>query len=129
MAKIVEWLPLLVYGCFNITEFYDTTGSGITVSSIILLGAILCYFKDSFKAWITKPSTFKYVCICWFIALIMYILGEKMFVVSTILLCSFVAAFPLEAWAANLKKQDAEKDSWDKLKDLLLEHKNDNSKI
>lgn len=50
VAKIVEWLPLLVYGCFNITEFYDTTGSGITVSSIILLGAILCYFKDSFKA-------------------------------------------------------------------------------
>lgn len=122
-------MPLLVYGCFNITDFYDTTGSGITTTTIFVLGAILMYFKDAFKQWLTKPSAYKYVAICWIISLAMYILGEKIFVVATILLCSFVAAIPLEVWHANLKKQDVEQDSFDKLKELLTSYKNGNDKV
>ena len=119
VEKIVQWLPVLVYGIFNIEEFYSTTKSGITITAVFLIGAVLFFIKDTFKAWITKPSLFKYVCICWVLALMFVCIGDKIFVVSSIILASFVAAIPLDVWKQHLSDKSNEAEVINGLKNLL----------
>ena len=120
ITKIIQWLPICVYGCFNITTSYKTTTSGITFSSIILIGAILCYFKDAFKDWIKQPSVFKYVCIMWVFALIFVLLGDQMFIVCTILLASQLASIPTDVWRHKIGEEAANDKALKDLKKLIL---------
>lgn len=120
ITKIIQWLPIGLYGCFNIKQFYSEPQSGITFSAILLIGAILCFFKDSFKTWITKPSVFKYSCIIWVISLICIMLGDQMFLLSTILLASNLASIPTSIWEANVKKEALEDSAVKNLKELIL---------
>ena len=49
ISKLIQWLPIAVYGCFNIDDFYKSEKSGITITAVFLLIAVLLYFKDSVK--------------------------------------------------------------------------------
>lgn len=118
--KIIQWLPIGVYGCFNIDTFYSETSSGITVTSIFLIVAILFYFKDSFKQWIAKPSVFKYVMICWIITLVFVCIGEQLFIASSILLASFLCAIPFDVWAKHVKQEALEHSTFQDLKETLI---------
>lgn len=119
IEKIVQWLPVAVYGIFNIEEFYSTAESGITITAIFVIGAILFFIKDTFKNWITKPSLFKYVCICWVMALVFVCIGDKIFVISSIMLGSFVASIPLDVWKKHLSDKSDEAEFINGLKNLL----------
>lgn len=120
ISKLIQWLPIAIYGCFNIKDFYKDSKSGITVTAIFLLIAVLFYFKDSVKDWISHPSTFKFICISWVFSLIFIFLGEKLFVVSTILLASFLVSVPIEVWRKHVKKEATESKVIQDLKDMLL---------
>lgn len=119
IEKLVQWLPIGVYGIFNISDFYETTASGITITAVFVLGALLIYFKDSFSAWISKPSLFKYVCICWMLSLMFICIGDKIFVVSSIILASFVASVPLDVWKNHLNKDVEEAEFIKSLQNLI----------
>ena len=120
ISKLIQWLPIAVYGCFNIDDFYKSEKSGITITAVFLLIAVLLYFKDSVKEWISHPSTFKYVCIIWVMSLIFILLGERLFIISSILLASFLVSVPLEVWRKNIKKEATDSDILEKLKEELL---------
>lgn len=120
ISKLIQWLPIGIYGCFNIEEFYKDSKSGITVTAIFLLIAVLFYFKDSVKTWISHPSTFKFICISWVFSLIFIFLGERIFVIASILLASFLVSVPIEIWRKNIKKEATETRVFQDLKDMLL---------
>jgi hypothetical protein len=119
LSNICKWVPILVYGCFNIESFYSTSEKGITISAIILIGAVLCYFKDAFKTWIKSPSAFKYVAILWVISLIFVVLGDQMFIITSILLASFLVAVPFDAWRKSLNENAVDDETITKLKEFL----------
>ena len=119
IAKLIEWVPILTYCCLNIEYFYSTEDKGITFTTIFLLGAILMYFKDTFKNWLAKPSTFKYICISWILSLVMVVFGNQIFYVASILLVSFLAAIPLEVWKTKIKLTDEDVKKFEELKNLL----------
>lgn len=99
--------------------FYSTAEKGITVSAIILSGAVLLYFKDAFKKWLKSPSAFKYVSIMWLMSLVFVILGDQLFEITSILLASFIGAVPFDAWRQALNKEAVNDETLNKLKELL----------
>lgn len=119
LQQVVTWLPIVVYGCFNIERFYSTAEKGITISAIILLGAVLCYFKDAFKTWLKSPSAFKYVIIMWLMSLVFVLLGESIFEITSILLASFLAAIPFNVWRKALSEDAVDDNTLKKFKELL----------
>lgn len=119
LTTLTKWVPIAVYGCFNIENLYSTSDKGITVSAIVILGAILLYFKDALKDWLASPSTFKYVCILWVLALIFVVLGNQIFEITSILLASFLAAIPLDVWRKHVKDEMLDDETTKKLKELL----------
>lgn len=119
ISTIIKWAPIGIYGCFNIETFYSTAEKGITVSAIVLLGAILFYLKDAFKQWFLSPSAFKYVAILWLLSLIFIFLGDKIFEVTSVLLASFLGAVPIDAWKTHVKQETLDDETTKKLKELL----------
>ena len=119
LENICKWVPILVYGCFNIESFYSSADKGITVSAIVVIGALLFYFKDKFKARIASPSAFKYIAIIWVISLIFVVLGNQVFEISSILLGSFLASVPFDVWRKSLREDAVDDETIKKLKDML----------
>lgn len=119
LKYLVTWAPIIVYGCFNIEKFYSTAEKGITISAIVLIGAVLFFMKDKFKDWLKSPSAFTYVAIMWVISLVFVILGNAIFEVTSILLASFVAAIPFDVWRNALDKEAVDDETLKKFKELL----------
>lgn len=119
LKYLVMWVPIIVYGCFNIESFYSTADKGITISAIVVIGAVLFFMKDKFINWIKSPSAFKYVAILWIMSLIFVVLGNSIFEITSILLASFLAAIPFDVWRQHLDKDAVDDDTLKKLKELL----------
>lgn len=119
LQQLVTWAPILVYGCFNIEQFYSTAEKGITISAIVVIGAVLFFFKDKFKDWLKSPSTFKYVVILWTLSLIFVVLGNSIFEITSILLASFLAAIPFDVWRKALDEDAVDDETLKKFKELL----------
>ena len=49
LQQLITWTPIFVYGCFNIEQFYSTAEKGITISAIVVIGAVLVFLKDKVK--------------------------------------------------------------------------------
>lgn len=119
LKNLVRWVPILVYGCFNIDQFYSTADKGITISAIVVIGAVLFFMKDKFKNWITTPSAFKYVMVLWLMSLVFVVLGNSIFEITSVLLASFLASIPFEVWRESLDSENVDDDTLKKLKELL----------
>ena len=119
LSKLIEWLPMAIYVGFNIEDFYSSTPKGLTITSIFLLIAVAFFMKDRLKEYIKEPSAFTFILVSWVIALIFVVLGEKIFVTSSILLASFLAATPLELYVKHAKSKNSEDNIFTELKNIL----------
>lgn len=119
LSKILEFLPTAIYVGFNVEDFYSTTPKGMTISAIFLMIAVAFFMKDSLKEYIKHPSAFTFVLVSWIFSLIFVVLGEKIFITSSILLASFLAALPLETYASCAKKNNKDTKVFAELKNIL----------
>ena len=119
LQQLITWTPIFVYGCFNIEQFYSTAEKGITISAIVVIGAVLFVLKDKVKNWLKSPSAFTYIAILWVLSLIFVVLGNAIFEISSVLLASFLAALPMEAWRNALNQETIDNENFNKFKELL----------
>lgn len=116
LSKLIKVLPTAIYVCFNIEDFYSTTPKGLTITAVFLIIAVAFFMKDKLKEHIKESSAFSFILISWIISLIFIVLGEKIFVISSVLLASFISSVPIEVYIKYSKNKNSDYEIFTELK-------------